>query len=214
VPKHESTTPWRDWIQNNMNIVVIVGPRRMHNAHNAAYCDRCSCSVVFLSVSLSDCTVRKRLNGSRSYSEWRLIGTESTLLQTRVPIPLRLREGSGEILPIVRCRNIASIRCGLRVQLTMSSCYQVIRAMGNSYHAECFRCNECCQPLHQQPFTVDVHSRPHCVTDYVRYTHAAFNVFVSSAGYSLAELITHTLVESRLCAQTYEYWPAVIKGKA
>ena len=47
-------------------------------------------------------------------------------------------------------------------------CVQVLRAIGNSYHVECFRCNACHMPLHQQQFTVDIQSRPHCIADYIR----------------------------------------------
>jgi len=44
--------------------------------------------------------------------------------------------------------------------------------MGNSYHVDCFRCSACRQPLRQQQFTVDVQSRPHCISDYIRSTCA------------------------------------------
>jgi len=73
------------------------------------------------------------------------------------------------------CDVIGNGICNVR-QLTVTwlwwrdACWdvQVLRAMGNSYHVDCFRCHDCRLPLHHQPFTVDVYSRPHCITDYVR----------------------------------------------
>jgi len=76
---------------------------------------------VALCVCLSrDCAIQKRLQGSRSCSAWRLLWTQATLFQMEVPIPLRRGEGGEKIAPIVKYRNIARIRCGLR-QITLAS---------------------------------------------------------------------------------------------
>ncbi|KAG9465511.1 hypothetical protein GDO78_018171 [Eleutherodactylus coqui] len=45
---------------------------------------------------------------------------------------------------------------------------RLLKAMGKSYHPECFTCAVCSRPLQGEPFIVDQNSLPHCVADYHR----------------------------------------------
>ncbi|KAM3912810.1 zyxin isoform 1-T3 [Leptodactylus fuscus] len=45
---------------------------------------------------------------------------------------------------------------------------RLLKAMGKSYHPECFTCAVCSRPLQGEPFIVDQNNLPHCVADYHR----------------------------------------------
>ncbi|XP_075699001.1 zyxin isoform X2 [Rhinoderma darwinii] len=45
---------------------------------------------------------------------------------------------------------------------------RLLKAMGKSYHPECFTCAVCSRPLQGEPFIVDQNNLPFCVVDYHR----------------------------------------------
>ena len=74
-------------------------------------------------------------------------------------------------LVTAQCKQIFSIRCCGHISYRLlwnltTFIFQILRAVGNAYHPECFNCSSCEKNLDNIPFTLDATNQVHCVECY------------------------------------------------
>lgn len=76
----------------------------------------------------------------------------------------KVREAPGHAAPSASLQNSLAVcsRCGEKIT------DRVLKAVGQCFHAHCFRCSTCSCVLEGAPFITDDNNNPYCVQDYHR----------------------------------------------